>query len=57
VIVIVDKQKTEGVNLAALTDYIAMISLAHLRRSPELGTAPTILRLFDKTEVRGFVKE
>jgi hypothetical protein len=49
VIVIVDKQKTEGVNLGALTDYIAMVSLAHLRRNPELGTAPTILRLFDDT--------
>lgn len=49
VIVVVDKQKTEGVAIGPLTDYIAMMSLAHIRRDPDLGAAPTILRLFDET--------
>lgn len=33
-----------------LTDYVAMVSLAQIRRDSDLGTAPTILRLFDETD-------
>jgi hypothetical protein len=50
VIVVVDKRQTEGMEMEPLTDYIAMTSLAHIRREPELGAAPTILRLFDETD-------
>jgi len=50
VIVVVDKQQVEPLELGALTDYIAMISLAQIRRDPNLDTAPTILRLFDETD-------
>lgn len=49
VIVVVDKREIEGVAIGPLTDYVAMISLAQLRPEPDLGTAPTILRLFDES--------
>lgn len=50
VIVVVDKRQIEGLEIGALTDYIAMISLAQIHREPDLGTAPTILRLFDESD-------
>lgn len=50
VIVVVDKRQTEDLELGPLTDYIAMISLAQIRRDPDLGAAPTILRLFDESD-------
>lgn len=49
VIVVVDKTETEDLALQPLTDYIAMNALAHLRRDPDVGNAPTILALFDET--------
>ena len=50
VIMVVDKRQTEGLQLGPLTDYIAMNSLAYIRRNPDLGTVPTILRLFDESD-------
>lgn len=50
VIIVVDKRQTEGLELGPLTDYIAMISLAHIRRNTDVGAAPTILRLFDEPD-------
>lgn len=50
VIVVVDLRQTEDLEIAQLTDYVAMISLAQVRRDPDLGTAPTVLRLFDETD-------
>jgi len=45
--VIVDGTKTNSAGLAPLTDYIAMVGLADLDLGAELGTDPTILRLFN----------
>jgi hypothetical protein len=50
VVIVVDKREIEDLELGALTDYIAMVSLAQIRRDPDLGTAPTILRLFDQSD-------
>jgi hypothetical protein len=49
VIVVVDLQQTRHLQIEPLTDYIAMLALAQIRTDPDLGTAPTILRLFDET--------
>jgi len=49
VIVVVDLQQTKDLKIEPLTDYIAMLALAQIRTDPDLGTAPTILRLFDET--------
>ena len=49
VIVVVDLQQTKDLKIEPLTDYIAMLALAQIRTDPDLGTAPTILRLFDGT--------
>jgi hypothetical protein len=45
-VVIVDGTKTNGAGLAPIADYIAMAGLAELDLGAELGTDPTILRLF-----------
>lgn len=45
-IVVVDLEHIEGLTDGQLADYIAMIGLAQVRENPDLGTAPTILRLF-----------
>jgi len=50
VIVVVDLEQARTLTFGPLTDYIAMTSLAQLRTDPELGAAPTILRLFDETD-------
>lgn len=51
VIVVVDKGQTKALELGALTDYVAMVALAQIRRSSDAdpGDVPTILRLFDET--------
>lgn len=49
VIIVVDLQQTNDLQIEPLTDYIAMVALAQIRTDPDLGTAPTILRLFDET--------
>ena len=46
VIAVVDLTKVESLDLGQVADYVAMIGLAPIRRDPELGKLPTILRLF-----------
>jgi len=46
-VVIVDGAKTNSAGLAPLTDYIAMVGLADLDLGADVGSAPTILRLFN----------
>jgi len=46
VIVVVDLGRIENLNVGQVADYVAMIGLAYIRRQPELGKLPTILRLF-----------
>lgn len=52
VIVVVDTKQTKALELGALTDYVAMVALAQIRRSSDAdpGNVPTILRLFDETD-------
>ncbi len=46
VVVLVDARATDKVTLAQLTDYIAMVSLAQLDLTADLGSINSILRLF-----------
>jgi hypothetical protein len=46
VLVIVDARQSEGVQLQALADYLAMVSLAQLDPEGETVGTPTILNLF-----------
>ena len=46
VVVLVDARATGKVTLAQLTDYIAMVSLAQLDLTVDLGGINSILRLF-----------
>jgi hypothetical protein len=48
--VVVDLEMMEGLTFRPLSDYIAMVALAQLRKDAELGTAPTILRLFEEAQ-------
>jgi hypothetical protein len=52
VIVVVDTRQTKALELGALTDYVAMVALAQIRRSSDAdpGNVPTILRLLDETD-------
>ena len=50
-IVIVDLGHIKDLHDGQLADYIAMIGFAQIRRNPELGAAPTILRLFAESDV------
>lgn len=45
-IVAVDLTKIEGLTFGQVADYVALVGLAQVRPSPELGEVPTILRLF-----------
>jgi hypothetical protein len=45
-IVAVDLTQIEGLTFGQVADYVALVGLAQLRPSPELGEVPTILRLF-----------
>ena len=45
-IVAVDLTKIEGLTFGQVADYVAMVGLAQIRPSPELGEVPTILGLF-----------
>ena len=45
-IVVVDLTKIEGLTFGQVTDHVAMVGLAKIRPSPELGEVPTILGLF-----------
>jgi hypothetical protein len=46
VAVIVDTRKTGGLQIGQLADYISVVALADTDLDPSLGSAPTILRLF-----------
>lgn len=46
-IVVVDLQQIRSVEIGALSDYVAMVSLAQLRDDRALGDTSTILQLFD----------
>jgi hypothetical protein len=52
VIVIVDSTRTEHLSLSQVADYVAMVGLAEVNpdADADVGTAPTILRLFQNTE-------
>ena len=52
VIVIVDSTRTEHLSLSQVADYVAMVGLAEINpdADADVGTAPTILRLFQNTE-------
>jgi hypothetical protein len=45
-IVAVDFTRIEGLTFGQVADYVAMVGLAQIRSSPELGEVPTILSLF-----------
>jgi len=49
VVVVVDKERTKTVEIEPLTDYVAMNSLAQIRRNSDLHPVSTILHLFDET--------
>src|ERR1700730_6307985 len=48
VIVMVDSNRLQQLRMGQLADYIAMVGLAEIRLDSDLGSTPTILRLFDK---------
>jgi hypothetical protein len=50
VIAVVDLEQSKALGIGQLSDYVAMITLAQIRPQPELGAAPTILRLFHETD-------
>lgn len=53
VLIIVDARQAEGIQLQALADYLAMVSLAQLDPDGETVGTPTILNLFaDRTAAR-----
>ena len=45
-IVVVDLTKIEGLTFGQVADHVAMVGLAQIRPSPQLGDIPTILGLF-----------
>jgi hypothetical protein len=50
VIVAVDGSRTQGINLSQLADYAAMVGLAEIQLDADVGTLPTILRLFSGSD-------
>jgi hypothetical protein len=44
--VVVDARQVQGLHLGQLSDYIAMLALAHIRENADPGDGPTILHLF-----------
>lgn len=46
VIQVVDLEYIVGLTYGQVADYVAMVGLAQIRENPDLGDAPTILRLF-----------
>jgi hypothetical protein len=47
VLIVVDRDKTEAINMGQLSDYLAMISLAEVKPEKIPPTAPSILNLFN----------
>lgn len=50
-IIVVDIARIEGLTFGQLADYVAMVGLVKVRRDPGLGTAPTILGLFGRSDL------
>ncbi len=48
-IVVIDTGRIEGLNIGQLADYVAMAGLVKVNPEAELGSLPTILRLFSET--------
>jgi hypothetical protein len=48
-IIAVDLPRMNGVNMAQLADYVAMVGLAEITLDGEIGTMPSVLRLFSGT--------
>jgi hypothetical protein len=46
VIVILDTRRARGLNFGQLSDYIGMVGLTEVRQDADLGSVPSILRLF-----------
>lgn len=55
VLIIVDARQADGVTLQALSDYLAMVSLAQLDPAGETTGVPTILNLFTARDTGGVV--
>lgn len=55
VLIIVDARQANGVTLQALSDYLAMVSLAQLDPAGETTGVPTILNLFEARNSGGVV--
>lgn len=49
VIVVVDLARIERLDVGQVSDFVAMIGLANIHRTEELGALPTILRLFTES--------
>lgn len=47
VLIVVDRDKTDAINMGQLSDYLAMISLADIQPEKVPRTAPSILNLFN----------
>ncbi len=47
VVAIADQTRLKGISRGQFADYLAMVSLADIKPGPNLGDAPTILKLFD----------
>jgi hypothetical protein len=50
VIIVVDGRQTTMINMGQLADYVAMIGLAEIRVQADMGTAPSILHLFQGSD-------
>jgi len=47
VVIVVDADQVKAITVAQLSDYIGMLALTHIDPDVNVGTAPSILRLFD----------
>ena len=47
VLIVVDRDKTEAINMGQLSDYLAMISLADIQPEKVPRAAPSILNMFN----------
>jgi hypothetical protein len=47
-VIVVDRARMKGVNVAQLSDYTAMVGLAEINLDRSVDSAPTVLRLFNE---------
>lgn len=50
IIVVIDSGRTKDVSLNQLADYVAMIGLAEIAPNSDVGSIPTVLRLFSASD-------